>query len=100
MARAFPQAWQAQPPQALPERARERGASARRLAALREQEQFAEAVPRQEFWEQQPAPFFQTAKALWRAPAAREQEPVAAREAAGPAREELAQIAVLASSSH
>lgn len=90
-------------PRALPERAGERGAKARRLAALREQAQVAEAAPLQEFWEQQRAPFFQTAEAQGRvpsrAPAAREQEPVAAREIAGPAPEEAVQVPFLYSSS-
>jgi hypothetical protein len=103
MAQALPQASQARPRQALAGRVREQGAQARRLAALREreQEQVAEAAPLQEFWEQQPAPFFRKAQGLapWRAPAAREQEPVAAREIAGPAPEELALVLFLCSSS-
>ena len=104
MVRVLPQASQARSPAALSGRARERGAPARRLGALRDREQVEEAVARQEFWVQQPVPFFQMVKALGLEPAkaraAREREPVAAREPAGPGPEELAQFAVLASSNH
>jgi len=51
MEQALPQASQGQSPAAVSGRAEERGAPARRLAAVREQEQaqVAEAAPLQEF---------------------------------------------------
>ena len=95
MERALPQASQARSPAAVSGRAEERGAPARRLAAQRERAQVAKAAPWQEFWEQQPAPFFQMAQAQGLVPA----KAPAARELAGAVPEEPAQVEVLVSSS-